>query len=111
MDSPEQVVDRLDRDVEAMRRRGFGREADRMGKVAAEFRAALEPIRLVPEHDAALRSGKGKAWLRSRFDGWEQVGAAATIDGVRHYRLCVLPTRLAYASGADDAERVLKAAS
>lgn len=111
MDTPEQVLERATRDIDALRRRGFGPDADRLGKLAGEFGDALDPIRLVDEDDAMLRSGKTRAWLRSRFDGWEQVGAAAWIESARHYRLCVLPTRLGRAEGAADAERYLKAAS
>lgn len=109
MTTPEQVLSRASADIDALRRRGFGADADRLGKLVAEFRTALDPIALVPEHDAQLRSGKTRAWLRSRFPNWEQVGAAAWIDGERHYRLCVLPTRLARAAGMDDAERLLEA--
>lgn len=109
MDTPEDVLARLERDVESLRRRGFGADADRMGKVAAEFREALAPIQLVPEHDAMLRTGKTRAWLRQRYEGWAKVGAAAMVGTVPHFRLCVLPTRLGRAEGAADAERLLRA--
>lgn len=109
IDTPEQVLARLDSDVDAMRRRGYGADADRMRRVAAEFREAIAPIELVPEHAAMLRSGKSRAWLRSRFEAWRVVGAATTIDDVYHYRLCVLPTRLSRAEGDADASRVLRA--
>lgn len=106
--SPEEVLARLEADATSLRRRGFGVEAARLDVVAGEFRSALGPIALVPEHDALARSGKSAAWLRSRYDAWQRVGAAATIDGVRHYRLCVLPTRLEFAAGSAEADRLLR---
>jgi len=109
MDTPEQVLERLDRDVDAMRRRGFGAEADRMGKVAEEFRTALAPLALVPEHDAMARSGKCRRWLRERHATWARSdGAGWDADGNRLYRLCVLPSRLGFALGVAEAERTLK---
>lgn len=110
METPEDVLARLDRDVEAMRRRGFGPEADRMGAVAEEFRAALAVIALVSEHKAATRSGKSRRWLRERHAGWARAGAASWDErGERTYRLCVLPSVAATAAGAAEAERILKA--
>lgn len=102
------MLARLESDVTSLRRRGFGEDADRMAVVAREFRAALEPIALVPEHDALARSGKPRAWLRGRFEEWQRVGAAAIVDGVRHYRLCVLPHQLDRALGVSDAERSMQ---
>lgn len=109
MTTPELLLDELDSDVESMRRRGFVGEADRMAKVAADFRAAMEPIALVSEHTAMMRSGKTKRWLRDRFDAWHRLAAAEMRDGERWYRLCVLPSRLAIEQGAADAESVLRA--
>lgn len=111
-ETPEQVVARTLSDATALRRQGFGAEADRLLRVAEEFRTALEPLALVPEHSAVARSGKTLRWLRERHATWVRVGAAG-FDGMgnRTYRLCVLPTRLARAEGEAEAERVLKVAS
>jgi len=109
-DTPEQVLARLDADVASLRRRGFGTEADRLAKVADEFRASLAPLALVQEHTAVARCGKSVRWLRGQHDAWCRVGAAGfDLAGNRLYRLVVLPTRMARAEGAAEAERFLKA--
>lgn len=111
-ETPEQVVARTASDAAALRRQGFGAEADRLSRVADEFRTALEPLALVPEHAAVARSGKTLRWLRERHAAWVRVGAAGLDPaGNRLYRLCVLPTRLARAEGEAEAERVLKGAA
>lgn len=110
MDTPEQVLSRAARDAEALRRRGFGKEAERDERLIAEFRAALEPIRLVREAVAMVRSGKSSRWLRSRHESWCQVGAAGWSEkGERLYRLCALPVDLGAAQGSADAEVVIAA--
>lgn len=97
--SPEAVLEQLLQDAEAMRRRGFGPEADRMAQVAEEFRLALEPIALIHEDQAMMRTGRRRAWLRQRFATWCKLGSAELRDGERYYRLCVLPSRLAVEQG------------
>lgn len=110
MDTPEQVIARVERDVEAMRRRGFVEEARRLSKVVAEFALAIKPIRLVPEHTAVARSGKRVRWLRERHADLCKVGGAGfDEDGARLYRLCALPTRLHAEEGVAEAERILEA--
>ena len=101
---------RAARDVEALRRRGFGVEADRDAKLVEAFAAALQPIRLVSEATAMVRSGKSARWLRSHHATWCLVGAAGWSEsGARMYRLCVLPTALGATQGAADAEDLLAA--
>lgn len=108
MMTPEQVLARAARDAEALRRRGFGAEADRDERLIAEFGASLRPIRLVSEATAQVRSGKSARWLRSHHEGWCLVGAAGWSEsGERLYRLCVLPSSLAASQGAADAEALL----
>jgi hypothetical protein len=110
MDTPEQVIARAKRDAEALTRRGYGADAERVMRLVAEFDAAVTPIRLVTEATAMARSGKGVRWLRQRHADWCAVGAAGFDEaGNRLYRLCVLPTRLGTATGAADAEAVLLA--
>lgn len=110
METPEQVLARLDADVLALRRRGFGSEAERDAKIAEEFRAALSPIALVPEHVALSRSGKSVRWLRERHATWYKVGGAGFApDGARLYRLCVLPMRLDHEAGVAEADAILRA--
>ncbi len=96
-------------DVESLRRRGFGQEAERLQLVLDELSRGLDPIRLVSEHDAMARTGKSRRWLHDRFRAWERIGAAEMRDRIRHYRLCVLPIRLLEEQGARDAEAVLAA--
>lgn len=109
-ESPEQVLARAARDAEALRRRGFGAEADRDEQLIADFREALRPIRLVSEATAMVRSGKSARWLRSHHASWCLVGAAGWSEsGARLYRLCILPTALGASQGAADAEVVLAA--
>lgn len=106
----EHALERLEADVASLRRRGFGEEADRLAAVAVEFRTALGPLKLVPEHVAMLRSGRSARWLRERHAEWERVGAAGfDLAGNRMYRLCVLPTRLARAEAIADADRLMEA--
>jgi hypothetical protein len=110
METPEQVLARLDADVLALRRRGFGEEAERDAKIAEEFRAALSPIALVPEHVAMTRSGKSVRWLRERHGAWYKAGGAGfDVTGARLYRLCVLPMRLDREAGAAEADTILRA--
>jgi hypothetical protein len=109
MATPEEVLARLDSDVEALRRRGYGADADRMGKVADEFRAALHPIRLVNEATAMVRSGKSARWLRQHHEGWCKVGAAGfDAKGNRLYRMCVLPSGLEIAQAVADADEAYR---
>lgn len=110
--TPEKVLDRVQRDVEALRRRGLGSEAQMIGQVADEFGTALEPIKLVSEDDAVLRSGKSRRWLRDRHEAWARVGGAGwDEEGNRLYRLCVLPTRIGRERGAAEAATAMEGAS
>lgn len=91
--SPEALEGRLSADIDALRRRGFGAEADRLKLLLVELTASIDPIRLVDEPSALLRTGRSRRWLRDRFDGWQRASAAEMRDGERYYRLCVPPTR------------------
>jgi hypothetical protein len=109
-ETPEMVLARADGDTDALRRRGFAAEADRLAKLAEEFRVALAPLVLVTELTAVSRSGKSLRWLRERHATWVRTGAAGfDAVGNRLYRLCVLPTRLARDEGAALADQLLRA--
>ncbi len=108
--TPEQLEAELHDDARSLERRGFGIDAKRVQQIAESLTKALDPIRLVSESDAMARSGKSRRWLHDRFEDWKLVGAAELREGVRWYRLCVLPARVAYAAGAADAEQYLGAA-
>jgi hypothetical protein len=109
-ETPEMVLARAWSDAAALRRQGFGVEADRLALMADEFAAAIAPIALVPEHVAMTRSGRSVRWLRERHATWYKVGGADFApDGSRLYRLCVLPMRLDYEAGAAEADTILRA--
>lgn len=107
--TPEALEAELLADARSLERRGFGEEAGRVHRIATALSAALDPIRLVSESDAMTRTGKTRRWHHDRFEAWVLVGAAELRDGLRWYRLCVLPPRIAYAQGAADAEPFLRA--
>lgn len=112
--TPEGVVERWRADAESLRRRGFGAEADRIAAMVSEMSEALEPIKLVPEHVAMVRSGRRVGWLRAKHPRWMESGAAAVDQhGSRLYRLCILPHQVdsARAEGEAEAVRVMRAAS
>lgn len=107
--TPESLEAELKVDALSLERRGFGEEARRVRRIADALTAALDPIRMVSESDAMARTGKTRRWLHDRFDAWVLVGAAELHEGLRCYRLCVLPPRVAYIQGATDAEQLLRA--
>ena len=69
-ESPEQVLARAARDAEALRRRGFGAEADRDEQLIADFRDALRPIRLVSEATAMISVRPGQIGGLPRDGRW-----------------------------------------
>ncbi len=107
--TPETLEAELHEDAKSLQRRGHGDEATRVKVIAEALTKALDPIRLVSEPDAILRTGKTRRWLVDRFDAWRLVGAAELRNGLRWYRLCVLPPRTAFAQGAADAEALMRA--
>lgn len=107
--TPEALEEELRTDAASLERRGFGEEAKRVRRIADALTASLDPIRLVSESDAMARTGRTRRWLHDRFEGWVLVGAAELRDGLRCYRLCVLPPRIAFAQGAADAEKLMRA--
>lgn len=61
------------------------------------------------ETGAALLSGKGPGYFRSRFDEWQRRGLARSPRrGVRQYRECVVPKRVRLAELDADAERTAR---
>lgn len=79
-----------------LRRAGHREQADAYERFASLVADATEDFRtFLTEPQAALRSGKSQAWLRSRFAGWLADGNArhGTRRGERLYRALVVPRR------------------
>lgn len=81
-------------DAAVLRRSGHVPQADTIERLVAEVRRAAEDfLTFVAERDAKLASGRSVEWLRCKFREWEPQGHAKMIDGVRYYRLIILPRR------------------
>ncbi len=106
--SPEQRLDIIAADAKALRRRGESAKAEVLDQIVTDLRGDLAPMELVPEATALARTGKARRWLREHFAEWQKLGAAEYREGVRWYRLCVLPTRLGYEEGRALAVEALK---
>lgn len=81
-------------DAAVLRRAGHEREASLREQLAHEVaESAREWLTWLSETDAALRSGRSKAWLRGRFSDWQRDGHARLVGRDRQYRACVIPRR------------------
>lgn len=106
--APEDVLEQLERDIDAMQRRGQRPIAKIMQQIATDFRAALAPLRLVSEHDAMVRDGKSARWHRERFDDWAKVHSAREQGGERFYRLNVLPVTVSAENASAVADAMMR---
>lgn len=107
----EQVLADLREDANVLRRTGHSREAETYDRILESLSATTEleeVLTWLSEEDAMLRSGRGKAWIRSRYPEWERRGHAKMEGRRRRYRMVVVPQRInleeAYRAGADRAQ-------
>ncbi len=107
----EQVLADLREDANVLRRTGHKHDAETYDRILAALINEAEFEELVTwisEKDAKLRSGKGDAWFRARFDDWERRGHAKREGRKRWYRMVVIPQRVnleeAYRAGQDAAK-------
>lgn len=94
-----------------LRRTGHVLEAQLRDEIADDIEAAAgEWLTWLSETDAAMRSGRSREWLRSRFADWQRDGHARLHGKDRQYRACVVPRRsnvtAARAAGTDAARLV-----
>jgi hypothetical protein len=74
--------------------------------------AALPYLTWRSEAEAMLYTGKGRAWLRGKYEAWERDGnarRAPTNSRERQYREVVLPRRIDLAQVQADAEASARA--
>ncbi len=75
----EQMIADLREDANVLRRTGHTHDAATYDRILDNLVATTEleeVLTWLSEEDAMLRSGRGKAWLRSRFAEWERRGHA-----------------------------------
>lgn len=79
-------------------------DAELVDEIVGDFAIAAEEFtRWISEDDARMRSGRGLAYFRGRFQDWQEQGHARFgRDGRREYRLVVVPQR-AHLSAAREA--------
>ena len=102
----EDVIADLREEANVLRRTGNVKQAETYDRILDVLTPELEELTTwLSEDDAMLRSGRGKAWLRARFDEWEKRGHAKQERRKRWYRMVVIPQRLnleeAYRAGQD----------
>lgn len=108
----DQVFADLREDANVLRRTGHTPDAETYDRILDKLAATTEVeevLTWLSEDDAMLRSGRGRAWLRSRFTEWETRGHAKMDGRKRRYRMIVIPQRAnleaAYRAGKEEAER------
>ncbi len=90
----EQLIADYRSDAQALRRRGYEREAERIERVMADVaRAAEDYLTWLTEDEARLRSGRSVRWLRTQFSEWERAGHARREGRRGLYRMLVIPQR------------------
>ena len=91
----EQLLDDELKEAAVLRRRGYAQDAQMIERLVARVHDCAEDyITWLSEEDAALRSGKSRAWFRRHFSDWEtrRLGRR-TESGKREYRLVIVPHR------------------
>jgi hypothetical protein len=110
----EQVLADARSDLQVYRRGGVTQvSVDRLEQLCESVRAAALPyLTWYSEAEAMLYSGKGRSFLRARYDGWERehnARRAPTNSRERQYRQVVLPRRVDLAQVQADAEASARA--
>lgn len=88
----EQVLADWRDSAQASRRTGHGPTAELVERIVHDVEEATEEYRRwLSEDDAMLRSGKRRAWFRSRFAEWERSDNARMTGRKREYRMIIVP--------------------
>lgn len=93
----EQVIADEREDLEILRRKGYERDAERIGKVLDRIAKAAQPFTdWLNEREAALRSARSVAWIREQFPALESQGLARwnpNRPSERQFLRCAIPQR------------------
>ena len=110
----EQVLADARADLKVLERRGITQvPLTQLEELCESVRVATLPfLTWLSEAEAMLFTGKGRAWLRGKYDAWERDGnvrRAPTNSRERQYRQVVLPRRIDLAQVRADAEASARA--
>lgn len=105
----EQVLADERGDAAVLRRQGHVHQAEQLERICDRVSAAAEEfLRFLSEPQARSRSNKSTEWLRGRFAEWSAQGHAKKLNGVRYYRMIVIPTRANVSAAREEGRRAAR---